>query len=170
MPSTDVSKSEEKSVAVYENNATRILDDESLSAVTSIEDVKQLLSDHGLVLESTDQYGIGFHILKNKDQLVGEPFAILEWRFNASDLNEGGFVSALCVSAKGDKFVVNDGGVGIYEQLKMVTAQRTKKGHAHPQAALFVAEGLTRSDYDTVVNVNGKDQTIKGTTFYLSGM
>lgn len=168
--STDLAAPESNEVAVYENNAPRAFSTEVLSSITSFDDVSQLFADNEIPLESADQYGSGFDILDNKGLLVDVPFVILEWRFNASDLAEGGFVSAAIVTERNDKWIINDGGTGIFEQLKRVTASRLRTRKGHPQLGLVCQNGLSVSNYETTVNINGKDTAIKGTTYYIKGM
>jgi hypothetical protein len=145
-------------------NAPTVFTDSILAKITSFDDAKGMLDSTGIVLESMSDYGTGFSIME-KSKLVGVPFLILEWRFNNSDLNEGGFVSVAAVTKHDDKVIFNDGSTGILAQLRMVTEQRTERKHPTPQAGLIVADGLTRSDYSYT---DDKGKTIPASTYYLS--
>lgn len=147
-------------------NAPSVFKDVDLASITDFNSVLDLFNSREIVPESMSDYGTGFSIAKEKGQLVGVPFMIIEWRFNDSDISEGAsFVSAAIVTKNGDKLILNDGGTGIHDQLRLVTKVRNDNGHATPQAGLLVREGLTRSDY-TFTDAKGKAS--KATTFYLS--
>ena len=145
----------------------RRIDDEDLASITSIEDAVRILDSYDAPIEDFSDYGTGFEILENKDQLVDKPILILEWRFNPSKEFGGEFVSAVVMTRKGEKFIINDGGTGIARQLRAVTNRRVAKGHPTPTKGLTVEKGLRKSTYTTVININGEDKEIEGTTYYL---
>lgn len=148
------------------NNAPTAFNDTALAAITDFQSVLDLFNAENIVPESMSDYGTGFEIAKEKGNLVGVPFIILEWRFNKSAHDaERPFVSAAIVTKDGRKLILNDGGTGICEQLNNVTAQRIAAEHPKPQVGLMVKDGLTRSDYK-YVNDKGTEST--ATTFYLS--
>lgn len=154
------------STAVAINNAAAAFSDADLAMITDFQSAIDKMNELNIVPESMSDYGTGFEIAKDKSNLVGVPFLILDWRFNKSDhSDERPFVSAAIVTKDGRKLILNDGGTGICEQLTNVTAQREAKNHPTPQSGLIVKDGLTRSDY-SYVNDNGK--TSQATTFYLS--
>lgn len=154
-------------VDVYRNGSA--IDKDALSEVSDFASALQTLADAGVINESISDYGTGFTVV-DKNRLVNVPFVIMEWRFNEGDFkNENGenveFVSVAVVTKNGDKWVINDGGTGIAEQLRSVTRKRVEKKHGTPQNGLLVPAGLVRSDY-TFVDAKGIEQP--GTTYYLS--
>lgn len=129
--------------------------DTELRGISSFEEAKRLASDKfGSVDDASEVMGTGFTVLngKDKDRLVKVPFVILSMDFNTGD--QGPYVSFLCVTATDQKFVVNDGGTGIYRQLDEWMV-RTGKG-----GGLFV-NGLRKSEYD-------HPEHGRSTTYYLS--
>ena len=147
-------------------NASSFFRDSDLAAIDSFQSVLDSFKSLGLMPESMSDYGTGFEICKNKDRLVDTDLVIVEWRFNHSEVGtEGVFVSAAVVTKNGEKWILNDGGTGIYQQLRLVTDQRNKAGHPHPQAALMVRGGLTKSEY-TYEDEKGK--RTPATTYYLN--
>lgn len=73
-----------------------------------------------------------------KSRLLGQPFFILDYRFNEGD--QGEFVSMRVVTRSGDKYVVNDGSTGIFAQMKGVAEKGVTSGIA-------CRHGLRKSDY-----------------------
>jgi hypothetical protein len=155
-------------IAVIDNVKSALTDD-ALHDITDFDSAMRVFADAGVIAESISDYGTGFTVVE-KDRLVGVPFIIAEWRFNSGSYkDENGdsrqFVSAACVTKSGDKWVINDGGTGIAEQLATVTRRRLAKGHATPQNGLLVPAGLTVSHYERE-DEKGIMQPAK--TFYLS--
>lgn len=146
-------------------NAPAVFRDADLAAIDSFADAVKALESFNVAVEKTSDYGTGFAIVKDKNVLIGVDFLILDWRFTDSSKYEGDFVSATLVTKDGRKLILNDGSTGIRDQLKLVTAERIKKGHPHPQSGIMVQNGLTRSDYDYT---DEKGKTTKASTFYLS--
>lgn len=129
--------------------------DEMLRGITSFEDAQALAQEmYGEIQNFADTYGTGFILLPDKDKskLVDVPFALVYWRLN--DGTYGGFVSALVVTERGDKFIVNDGSTGMYRQLAEITATTGKTG------GLIVDHGLRESEYPICAGpiVDGKPQ------------
>lgn len=146
-------------------NSPSVFRDADLAAIGSFADAVKALEAFNVAVEKTSDYGTGFVIVKDKNVLIGVDFLILDWRFTDSSKYEGDFVSAACVTKDGRKLILNDGSTGIRDQLKLVTSERIKKGHDHPQAGILVQNGLVRSDYDYT---DEKGKTTKASTFYLS--
>lgn len=147
--------------AVWDNGAMNdgrnasLYSDTELRGISSFEEAKRLAEQKfGSVDDASAVMGTGFKVLngKDKDQLVKVPFVILSMDFNEGD--QGPYVSFLAVTSDDRKFVVNDGGTGIYRQLDdwMV---RTGKG-----GGLFV-DGLRKSEYD-------HPEHGRSTTYYLA--
>ena len=65
------------------------------------------------------------------------------------------------VDGDGGKWIVNDGGTGIFAQAEKYAAKGLLSG-------LIVRKGLTRSDYKYVDDKDGKEKN--ATTFYLSSV
>src|SRR3546814_1618099 len=63
-------------------------------------------------------------------------FIALAWRFNPCDFGE--FVTMMVVTEDGRKFIVNDGGSGICQQLALFTNATGRHG------GMLVENGLTR--------------------------
>ena len=138
--------------AVAVVNEGRVSDD-TLRALTTMEDVAALFGSD--VLDIADE-GTGFAICENKDQLIGLPFVIIEFR--RSDGDYGSFTSALVMTKNGDKFVVNDGSTGIHEQLSSLAARTGRN------KGIVCKRGLRRSDYEYA----DTDGTMKpARTYYL---
>jgi hypothetical protein len=108
------------------------------------------------IVSSGEVLGDGFALLatKDKDKLVGIPVFFIGWSFHQGD--QGEFVSAhvIAKSDAGDaRYILNDGGTGIYAQLKRLNDQGITGG-------LMARQGLRRSDY---TNEHGN-----ATTYYIS--
>jgi len=147
-------------------NAPTIFTDNILATMTDFDSVKAIFESANVAVESFDDYGTGFKVVK-KDALIGIPMILVEWRFSVGDY--GNFVSVAAVTKHGDKVIFNDGSTGIRAQLEMVTEQRNEKQHPTPQAGLLVNEGLTRSDYTTdIPNAKGELVPTSASTYYLA--
>lgn len=136
-------------------------DDDILSGIQSFDDALRILADEGIVIDhAPDVIGNGFAILKDKNILTGVECLVMEWNFNSGE--QGEFVSAYVVAkmpgtSSPSRFILNDGGSGIYKQLKAYTRKTGKLRGLH------VPRGLTRSDYEK--EIDGK--MTAATTFYL---
>ena len=116
------------------NNGPRFTDDQ-LAEIQSFNDLSALFDAEGVTVDSLEDYGTGFEVVESKDQLIGKPFIILEWRFNDGDY--GVFVSALLVTEDNRKMILNDGSSGIRAQLESVTKRREARGQDQPQRGLM---------------------------------
>lgn len=137
------------------NRNASLYSDTELRGISSFEEAKRLATEKfGSIDDATEVMGTGFTVLngKDKDKLVKVPFVILSMDFNTGD--QGPYVSFLCVTEDDRKYVVNDGGTGIYKQLDEWMV-RTGKG-----GGLFV-NGLRKSEYD-------HPEHGRSTTYYLS--
>ena len=144
-------------------NHPRVYSDETVAAVKTLDDALKMLTEDGHAVESISEYGSGTEIVIDKRTLIGKPFAIVEWRFHEGTF--GGFVSALLVTERGEKLVLNDGSAGIYRQLVGVTAARTDRGVVAPQVGLLCKKGLRVSEYEYD---NGNGKMTPASTFYLA--
>lgn len=153
---------ESKEIAKEANK--HLFTDADLAGVTDMDTALAMLGSVTDIEDFAD-YGSGFDILENKDNLIGVPFVVLEWRFTDSQKYSQTFASMVVVDEKNNKYIVNDGSTGICAQLQMVTQQRIDQGKAYPQAALICRKGLRRSDY-TVEDSQGKE--LEASTYYLA--
>ena len=140
-----------------------VFQDKDLAAIGSLQDALDALAGIGATVDNFNEYGNGFSILRDKSQIAGKPFVALQWKFHQGTYGE--FVSALIVTEAGEKAVLNDGSVGICEQLRMVTESRIRNGVANHQSGLIVRNGLRRSDYSYT---DEKGNEIPATTWYLA--
>lgn len=124
------------------------------SKVTDLATARELL---GTVVDSSEVLGDGAEFITDKNVLVGVPFLVLDWRFIVDEKTEREYVNVLIMGADGTKGRFNDGGTGVYAQLKQVSEETGKVG-------IQVKNGLRKSDYTK--DVDGKKQA--ATTFYLS--
>lgn len=108
---------------------------------------------------ASEELGDGFALLEktDKDILIGQDMILLDWVFSPGDFDEE-FVTVRLVTRQGGKFIVNDGGTGIRQQLREYT-DRTGR-----LAVMRVEKGLRRSDY-TKQDENGKPYA--ASTYYL---
>lgn len=68
---------------------------------------------------SADELGTGFRTIKDKHQLIGQPFIIVNYRFFEGD--KGRFTAAFLVTDDGRKLMLTDGSTGIRDQLERWT-------------------------------------------------
>lgn len=152
----------------------------------------QFFTDFGFDVFDTERDGIFQpELIKDKDRLIEREFFITRWRTHESDkytnkeTGEAGFFSVIeLVYTKTVKdengrgvdvlapAVFTDGGVGVAKTLDEVTRRRMqyngtaegKKKPVDPFGGLPVLGGLTKSEYDTVIN----GESVHGVTFYLN--
>lgn len=116
-------------------------DDLALRGITSFDDaVEAATAEWGEVVDYAEEFGSGFSVLENKTELVGERSLILSFKINEGKW--GGFVSALVLTERGGKYIVNDGSEGMYKQLRGIALQGRNGG-------ILMQKGLSRSTYDT---------------------
>lgn len=159
-------KSDSKEIAKEANKA--IIDDGQLKNVKTFADAIALLNKNGVPSDTIANYGTGFNVVKENDQLIGKPLVILEWVFRKGTFGE--YVSAIIVTEDGTKAILNDGSTGICKQLREVTDSRIEEGRAFPQQGLACENGLRRSDYEyrSVDEKTGEETLIPASTYYLS--
>lgn len=136
-------------------------DDDVLAAITSWEDAAELLKESGIDgFISAEDLGAGFALLKDKRQLVGIPFLVVEWSFHPGAA--GQFVSARVVTKDNRKLIVNDGGSGIFDQLRRISDKLSAMGK--PFRGVVCKHGLRESEY-TYTDDAGDEKPAK--TYYL---
>lgn len=69
-----------------------------------------------------------FDLIKDKAELVGAPFLILDYGFHPGDYGDEGFVSVSAITDKNRKIVFNDGSGGIRAQLQDLSAKGILSG------------------------------------------
>ena len=125
-----------------------------LRGLQSLADVQALFESHDIaVVDASEELGDGFALVKNKDQFIGRGMMVLSWAFGAGDFGEGsGFVAVrFCVQETNGtlgKYVLTDGGTGIYATLKEYTERTGLTG------GMYVKNGLRKSEYVTEENEN----------------
>lgn len=127
-----------------ELTTNRTFSDDTLREIKSFEDAMRVAAEHfgGVTTADELELGNGFKLLgDDKDRLIGMPFVLLTFAFNEGDWGE--FASALLVTDRDDRIILNDGSSGIYEQLLDIMKNSNKTG------GLFFSRGLRKSTYDT---------------------
>lgn len=126
---------------------------EEMREIASFDDVQKLFEAHGIqVVDAAEEIGDGFSLVDNdeKSRFEKREMMILSWAFGQGDFKrldgtQSEFVAVRFVSPEptGEigKFVLTDGGTGIYKQLREYT-DRTDK-----TAGLYVKKGLRSSHY-----------------------
>lgn len=119
---------------------------EDLQAATTFDEYVALTAEvHGGVIAVHEtELGDGFRVADDeaKGRLVGVPIMLMEWSFNAGDYSD--FVSIRLVAQTESglgKWVVNDGGTGIYKDLKDFTEKTGRFG------GLYCRNGFRVSHY-----------------------
>lgn len=136
-------------------------DNDTLRGISSWDHALTLVAEEnqGEVYSSAD-LGNGFEILDEKDRLIGVPLIFIQWQSYKGDF--GDFVSAYVMARfskdgnSAGKFVLNDGGTGIAQQLMDFT-ERTERN-----SGLVANHGLRKSTYD-----NPYEPGTKAHTFYI---
>jgi len=138
-------------------------DEDTLKEIATLDDAFKLLASQGFAVTEIKDLGSGFEVVENKDQLVGKGLLILGGQFNEGDM--GKFVSLYAVDADGGKWIINDGGTGIFAQAEKYAAKGLLSG-------LLIRKGLVRSDYqyDEVNAKTGEITKRPATTYYLSSV
>ncbi len=133
-------------------NETSVLPSVDWSGIHNVTDAVAAL---GLdLLKASDVLGDGSDFITDKNTLVNVPFTVLEWRFVKDEKSGNEYVNVHIMSPSGQRGRFNDGGTGVYAQLKQVTEQIGRIAIACPR-------GLRRSDYT-------KEGVGDATTYYLS--
>lgn len=156
-----VAASNGKEVAVSTGFTT-----EEMRQIASFQDVQDLFAAHGItVVDAAEEIGDGFALVENdqKSRFEKREMMILGWSFSEGDFKrEDGtkseFVAIRFVSPEPTggfgKYVITDGGSGIYQQLREYT-DRTGV-----VAGLYVKKGLRSSRY-------ANEYSDDAVTFYL---
>lgn len=126
---------------------------EEMRNLASFDDVQKLFEAHGIhVVDAAAEIGDGFALIDNKDKpkFEGREMMLLSWAFAEGDYKrEDGtksefvavrFVAPIDGGGIG-KYILTDGGAGIYQQLKEYTV---RTGVA---SGMYVKKGLRVSQY-----------------------
>jgi hypothetical protein len=127
-------------IAVSERSKSALkLRNADVRNIKTWEEAAALFDEAGVVDASI--LGDGFQILrrKDKDQLIGKAFLILDFKEIEGDF--GAFVTLRIVTKSNEKFRLSDGSTGIYSQLMELREETGREG------GIVVKNGLTRSDY-----------------------
>lgn len=147
---------------------TRLSNEELANLGTSQEELEAFLASIGLTVDEAMFVASDFE-LTDKADLVGIPLFVIQWTFRDSAEYGGTYAVVHGVRMDdGHKIVFADGGLGICEQLTIVTLKRTE-AKTNPkafQAGLAVPKGLVRSDYPAGIGRDGTERPA-GTTYYL---
>lgn len=126
---------------------------EELRGIASFADVQKLFAEHDIqVVSAADELGDGFQLVSTdeKDQFIGREMMILSWAFGEGDVkkpdgSKSEFVAMRFVVAEQGggvgKYVITDGGTGIYKTLREYTDRTGNTGGLH------VKKGLRASRY-----------------------
>ena len=120
-------------------------------------------SFYGDVALSSDVLGDGFTLVE-KDNLLGEPFVLVDYTVHTSKTNfdENGeglkFVTVRCVTKEDKRVAFNDGSTGVAQQLRDLAARQIYGG-------IYVPNGLRASEYEVL---DAKGRKSSATTYYLS--
>lgn len=127
---------------------------------------KALIDAFGTISSGSELLGNEFEQEKDKDALLGVPFAILEYGFSVSNEfrdHDGNFTEFAWIRGirldNMNKVAFSDGSTGIYQQLKDFHARTGRDGGIVCKRGLRVSR-----DYDFVA---ADGSSGKGTTYYL---
>ncbi len=143
--------------------------EEALLNAETYADFERLVREqHGDIETAAEVLGDGFSILRKDDKgrLAGIPVLVMSWTWNKGDYDTP-FVSLRVIArfpggAMG-KYIVNDSGAGIAEQIAKYEIAKERKTGKRPSGGLFLQKGFTASTYDK--EIDGK--TITATTYYI---
>lgn len=144
---------EKKGVAKLDRDQARELSrtermtNSELKNITSFAEAMEYVREQYQESQSVaDNLGNGFTVLSKdeKDRLVSVPFMILGFTLNEGDYGDDGFCSLQIVTSDDRRFILNDGGAGIREQLFELLEENPGR-----YGGYFVPRGLSMSEYDT---------------------
>lgn len=126
---------------------------DEMRELATFEDVQALFEAHGVtVVNAAEEIGDGFVLLSKDDKpkFEGVAMMLLSWVFaegdhKKEDGTKGEFVAVRFVTREMNgtigKYILTDGGTGIYEQLKSYSVRSGNK------QAMYVPKGLRVSRY-----------------------
>lgn len=115
-----------------------------LADITSFDDALALVQDvfGGEIVEADKTLGTGFAVLEDKNRLLGVAFIAVRIDRHPNG-DHGPFTSLHVVTQDGRKYIINDGGTGIHEQVTELYSRKPEL----VGLPLLVRQGLRRSDY-----------------------
>lgn len=115
-----------------------------LADIASFDDALSLVQDvfGGEIVEADKTLGTGFAVLEDKNRLLGAAFIAVKIDQHPNG-DHGPFTSLHVVTQDGRKYIINDGGTGIHEQITELYERKP----ALVGLPLLVRQGLRRSDY-----------------------
>lgn len=137
-----MAKESDKSSAV--DVASPRVSEGQLADIASFDDALALVQDvfGGQVVEADKTLGTGFAVLEDKNRLIGVAFIAVRIDIHP-DGDHGPFTSLHVVTQDGRKYIINDGGTGIHEQVRELYIRKPDL----VGLPLLVRQGLRRSDY-----------------------
>jgi hypothetical protein len=105
----------------------------------------------------------------NKELLIGVPMMILNFQWNVDDKTGNEFVSLHVITDKDERWTVNDGGTGIYQQMKQWEHDIPDR-----KTMIDIPNGLRKSEYTAkwkeVDAKTGEVKNVSGpaTTYYFA--
>lgn len=161
-------KADTKNATTTDSTAVeRVVSKAQLTEIKSWEDALAVAEEAYGKLATSDELGDGFMLLKGDDQkatLVGVPFLFMTMTISESDeITRDGkpteYVTARVVTKDSKKYILVDGGTGVFQQCKDWMDKNPGK-----RGGLVALYGLTRSDYKYT---NEKGDQTPATTFYI---
>lgn len=145
----------------------------NLAALASVEKLPEtfdsmleLLKQSGIEIDHASAVIADEWPVIEKAKLINVPFVLATWTVSNPDDGENGqYIVCRGITEKGVRFRFADGSTGIMSQLVKLTRERLQNGSATPNAGLYVASGLTKSDYQFTGD-DGKKQS--ATTYYIN--
>ncbi len=154
---------EEYGTAVEVMETASVIPTELYRDLETFEDFLAVAQEaYGDVDDVSETIGDGFAVLEDKSMLIGTPLIFMEWTFRKSDVTSEDYISIRVGARNPDgtmrKYIVNDGGAGLREQLREYQKTTGRTG------GLVARRGLRVSEYDYD---NGNGKTSRAKTYYI---
>lgn len=94
------------------------------------------------VTNAAEAFGDGSVLVKDKMELVGKKFFILDWTYNKAGRGNQVYVNVLAIAENGNRFRFNDGSTGIRDQLMKYEDETGQRG------GIMCSNGLRASEYE----------------------
>lgn len=109
-----------------------------------------------------------YRFVEDKDELIGVPFVMLQWKFGDSPATGAEYVQIRAVRTDtNEKIGIFDSGVGIRRQLSDLTESRLK-AHKPAYNGAIAHKGLTASEYGPKHDEAGNLIRPGGKTYYIA--
>lgn len=154
----------------------------ALAKAETLDEILALYANAGIAIESVEDFGAGYKLLRDKYELVGKTLVITEMAVKESDKFTRGQIdddgnpvlgkyAILRIVTQDPKLglrhlVITDGSAGICRQVETILAKRALEGltRIHP---LVAHNGLSVSEYDYT---DEQGNVTAARTFYLADM